>query len=71
MNYSLSRPPRERQGQYSALYSIAYGLANIMAPIVGLGIASKYGFEAMFEFLILLSLITAAGFTILNKYRKI
>ena len=32
MNYSLTRPRKERQGQYSALYSIAYGLATISAP---------------------------------------
>ncbi|MGZ4033225.1 MAG: MFS transporter [Bacteroidia bacterium] len=67
MNYALSRPHHERQGQYSALYSISYGLANIAAPILGLGIASRYGFDMMFYFFIVLSLITAFGFWILNR----
>jgi predicted MFS family arabinose efflux permease len=67
MNYSLSRPSKERQGQYSALYSISYGLANIGAPIIGLGIASRYGFNNMFYFFIALSLLTAFAFMILNK----
>ncbi|HEX8515298.1 MAG TPA: MFS transporter [Bacteroidia bacterium] len=67
MNYSLSRPAKERQGQYSALYSISYGLANIAAPLLGLGIASTYGFDTMFYFFIGLSLLTAAGFAALNK----
>ncbi len=67
MNFSLSRPAKERQGQYSALYSIAYGLANIFAPLLGLGIADKYGFDAMFYFFIGLSLLTAIGFWILKR----
>lgn len=62
MNYSLSRPKKERQGQYSALYSIAYGIANIAAPSVGLGIAAAYGFDNMFNFIILLSGLLAFGF---------
>jgi predicted MFS family arabinose efflux permease len=71
MNYSLSRPKKERQGQYSALYSIAYGLANIFAPLLGLGIAYKYGFDAMFYFFIGLSLLTAAGFWILKNKKAV
>ena len=67
MNYALSRPSVERQGQYSALYSISYGIANIAAPILGLGIASKYGFDRMFYFFIGLSLITAFGFWMLKR----
>jgi predicted MFS family arabinose efflux permease len=67
MNYALSRPKKERQGQYSALYSISYGLANIAAPLLGLGIAEKYGFDSMFYFFIVLSIFTAIGFIFLNK----
>ena len=67
MNYSLSRPAKERQGQYSALYSISYGLANIFAPLLGLGIADKYGFDKMFYFFIGLSLLTAFGFWLLKR----
>ena len=40
MNIALSRPDKTRQGQYAALYSIAYGIANIAAPLLGLGIAA-------------------------------
>lgn len=66
-NYALSRPSKERQGQYSALYSISYGLANIVAPLLGLGIAGKYGFNKMFYFFIILSLFTTIGFILLNR----
>ena len=71
MNHALNASPKERQGQYMALYSIAYGIANILAPSLGLGIAGKYGFDTMFYFFIGLSLVTAMGFALLNKKRKV
>jgi len=70
MNHALSASPNERKGQYMALYSIAYGIANIVAPSLGLGIAGKYGFDTMFYFFIALSIVTALGFGMLNK-RKV
>ena len=67
MNYALTRGRKERQGQYSALYSIAFGLAIIAAPSLGLGIADKYGFNTLFLFLISLSVVVALGFSVLKK----
>ncbi len=67
MSYALSRPLKERQGQYTALYSISFGLANIAAPLLGLGIAGKYGFNTMFISVIALTSIATLGFVILNK----
>lgn len=62
MNFALSRPARNRQGQYSALYSISYGIANIAAPPLGLAIAGTYGFTSMLLFFITLSGFVAFGF---------
>jgi MFS family permease len=70
MNISLSRPDKSRQGQYAALYSIAYGLANIAAPLLGLGIAARYGFDTMFWVLIVVSTFLAFGFYQLSNQRK-
>lgn len=67
MNFALSRPPVERQGQYSALYSISFGISNIAAPLIGLGIANSFGFDMMFATLILMSLLTFIGFTMMGK----
>lgn len=70
MNHALSSSPKERKGQYMALYSIGYGIANILAPSLGLGIAGKYGFDNMFYFFIALSIMTALGFGILGRKEK-
>lgn len=69
MSIALSRPDKTRQGQYAALYSIAYGIANIAAPLIGLGIAARYGFSTMFWVLIVISTMLAFGFFQLNSLR--
>ena len=69
-NYAISRPRKERQGQYSALYSISYGIANIAAPVIGLGIAGKFGFDNMFLFFIAASILVAIGFCLLSKNQE-
>jgi len=66
MNFTLSRPTAERQGEYSALYSIAFGIANTCAPLVGLGIADLYNFDVMFYLLITLGIINSLGFWFLK-----
>lgn len=71
MNIALSRPDKTRQGQYAALYSIAYGLANIAAPLIGLGIAARYGFNNMFLVLIIVSTLLAVGFYQLNITKRV
>lgn len=67
MNYALSRPRKERQGQYSALYSMAFGVSTIAAPSLGLGIADRYGFNTLFPALIVVSIGVALGFLWLSK----
>jgi predicted MFS family arabinose efflux permease len=69
MSIALSRPDKTRQGQYAALYSIAYGIANIAAPLIGLGIAARYGFSTMFWVIIAISTMLAFGFFQLNSLR--
>ena len=68
MKKVLNKAPEGRQGQYAALYSIGFGLSIIAAPVIGLGIASAYGFENMFTFFILLSIIVATGFMLMGRY---
>ena len=62
MNYAMTRPAKERQGQYTALYSIAYGFSNILAPSLGLGIAQQEGFKNLFLMCILSSIVISIGF---------
>jgi predicted MFS family arabinose efflux permease len=69
MNYALSRGGKQRKGEYSALYSIAYGVSLIVAPTFGLGLAARYGFDFMLHAIMALSAMTALGFFLLWKYK--
>lgn len=70
MNYALSRGPADRQGQYAALYSMGFGISTIIAPAIGLGIADRYGFNALFMVLIAGSLLLAMLFQSIRKERS-
>jgi predicted MFS family arabinose efflux permease len=71
MNYALSVSPKERQGQYNALYSMGYGIATITAPSIGLGIADSYGFDALFVFLISMGFLVALAFGLLTRRHRL
>lgn len=67
MNHALSRGPKDRQGQYAALYSMGFGIATITAPLLGLGLADRFGFDTLFIALIIGSLLLAALFRISKR----
>lgn len=67
MNFSLTRPSKERQGEYSALYSVAYGIANMVAPSLGLVLAENFGFELTFILIILAFIPVSLIFWYLDK----
>jgi len=69
MSFVFSRPVAERQGQYMAMYSVAYGLAHIAAPILGLKWADEFGFSSLYILATFLSIAIAIIFWLL--FRKI
>ncbi|MFM2388376.1 MAG: hypothetical protein RL660_3133 [Bacteroidota bacterium] len=63
MNYALSLPIKERIGQYSALYSIGFGISIILAPIVGLSLAQYFGFTTVYIGVSIAAIILGLAFT--------
>jgi predicted MFS family arabinose efflux permease len=62
MNFVVNRPDPSRRGQYSSLYSIAFGVGFILAPALGLWVADNYSFFELFILATALSVITAFVF---------
>jgi predicted MFS family arabinose efflux permease len=62
MNYTFAKAPEERQGQYSALYSIAYASSFIASPMLGLQLADGFGFNTTIVILTILSLGLVVAF---------
>lgn len=66
-NYVYGRSAGARQGQYMALYTMAYSIANIIAPLFGTQVIAAWGYTALWYSLAVLAGITFIGFWMLGK----
>ncbi len=61
-NYVSNKAGTDKIGQYMALYSIAYAVANILAPFVGTQIIAKFGYSTLWTGLGVLAFVDYVGF---------
>lgn len=67
-NFAFGRASAQgNQGQYMALYTMAYSLANIIAPLFGTQVIAAWGFHTLWYLLAALAGITWVGFGMLKK----
>ena len=66
-NYAVSRPSDARRGQYMALYSMAYGVAHVVAPMGSMYVAEHFGFSTLYTMLACLGFLVAAAFLGMRK----
>lgn len=59
-SYWISRSSDHNRGQYAALYTMAWGTAQIAAPAVGGFVAGKYSFNMLWWIVVIITII--AGF---------
>lgn len=71
MSYAMNRPHPSRRGQYSALYSMSYAVAFIIAPSIGLTMAENFGFYVFLVVLTLMSIIVTGIFYWMSKEKQI
>ncbi len=67
MNFVFAKAPASKQGQYSAMYAVAYGVAHIAAPSLGLKLAEQAGFGVLYLVAAAISLSLAGAFWFLFK----
>lgn len=65
--FSIERSKTHNRGQYSALHSMTWSVAQISAPLVGTQTIAHFGFDALWYILGSFGVISAAGFYWLNK----
>ena len=56
-----------RQGQYLALYTMAYSVSNVVAPMLGTQVIAAWGFTALWFVLSGLGILAFSGFWYLEK----
>ena len=59
--YAMNKTNAENRGKYMALYSMAYSFAFIVAPILGMQIASRFGFPTLWVVLSAITILTLLG----------
>lgn len=66
-NFVFGRSEGAKQGQYMALYTMSYSVANILAPFLGTQIIAAFGFSVLWWSVAVLALVTCGGFWLLEK----
>ena len=58
----ISRTELSNRGQYAGLYTAAWSIAQVLAPLIGAQIAQRYGFIVLWWVIGAVSITAAAGF---------
>lgn len=66
-NVVFGRSVGSKQGQYMALYTMSYSVANIIAPFMGTQVIARWGYSTLWFVVSGLALITCAGFWLMSK----
>lgn len=65
--YAISRASSASRGQYMGLFTMAFSSAHVIAPVMGMQIADRLGFEVLWYLLGVLSVVVIAGLWYLDK----
>jgi predicted MFS family arabinose efflux permease len=68
--YWTSRSTESNRGQYAALYTIGWGVAQTLGPFLCALLVDHWGFKILFISLGILLLLTSAGFRLLYRAEK-
>ena len=63
----VSRSQRHNRGQYAALYTMTFALAQVLAPTIAAQIAFHFSFLTLFHFNFILCALGSIGFYFLGK----
>ena len=70
-SFSLERAKSHNQGQYSAVYSMSWPVAQISSSLLGTQVIGRFGYDALLLVLGGLAVLATLGFFILSQRRAI
>lgn len=65
--FSIERSKPHNRGQYSALHSMTWSIAQISAPLIGTQTIAHFGFDALWYILGSFGIVSAVGFVWLKR----
>jgi predicted MFS family arabinose efflux permease len=66
-NFVFGRSEGSKQGQYMALYTMSYSVANILAPFIGTQVIAHWGYNTLWIMVTTLAMVSFTGFWLLQK----
>jgi MFS family permease len=69
-SWATMRSGDARQGEYMALYGMAYSITNISSPMLGTQIIAAYGFDMLWIVMAIIAGITWIGFYYLGRLER-
>ena len=68
--WATMRSGDARQGEYMALYGMAYSVTNITSPMLGTQIIAAYGYTTLWILMIVMATVAGLGFYYLGTFNK-
>ena len=65
--FAMGRADESTRGQYAAGYTISWSVAQVIGPSAGFFLAEKYGYNWLWCILILLLIVCAGGFKLIER----
>jgi MFS family permease len=65
--YWINRSSEHNRGQYAALYTMAWGTAQIAGPSIGGWVADTYSFTVLWWIVFMVSIVAGFGYNRLMK----
>jgi MFS family permease len=65
--YWISRSSEHNRGQYAALYTIGWSIAQVAAPSLGGLVADRFGFNVLWWIIFAVTLVASLGYIRLAK----
>ncbi len=70
-SWATMRSGDARQGEYMALYGMAYSLTNITSPMLGTQVIAAYGYTTLWILMIVMAAVAGLGFYYLATLRNV
>ena len=66
-NYVFGQAEKGHAGQYMAVYSMTYAVANILSPLMGTQIIAAWGYNVLWMIIATMAVVSMVGFKLLEQ----
>jgi predicted MFS family arabinose efflux permease len=68
-SFSVERAKTHNTGQYSAVYAMSWSVAQIVSPVLGTQVISKFGYQSLWLLFGAIGVVATTGFYFMSKHK--